>query len=106
MYFLIYFLILIFVCVWQGVVSLSDARKGSEYIRILLDRCTPIVGDIKVEVFNKPKIAISKEKLFHFWFNTFFVTSNPKAIVEPTSERNGQLTDSSYVCSVLVLWSF
>ncbi|XP_077290591.1 phosphatase and tensin-like protein [Arctopsyche grandis] len=73
----------------KGIVSLSEARKSPSCIRIQLDRCTPIVGDIKVEVFNKPKIAISKEKLFHFWFNTFFVTYNAKAVGEPTSERNG-----------------
>ncbi|PNF21051.1 Phosphatidylinositol 3,4,5-trisphosphate 3-phosphatase and dual-specificity protein phosphatase PTEN [Cryptotermes secundus] len=49
-----------------------EVKKGSPSFHISLDQCIPLQGDIKVEFFNKPKMK-RKEKLFHFWFNTFFV---------------------------------
>lgn len=38
---------------------------------IKLDSCFKLTGDVKIEFYNK--IMMHKEKLFHFWFNTFFV---------------------------------
>jgi len=46
-----------------------------------------ITGDIKVEFYMKNALR-RKEKLFHFWFNTFFV--NEKAKYE--SNENGNET--------------
>ncbi|KAG0419616.1 hypothetical protein HPB47_003975, partial [Ixodes persulcatus] len=50
-----------------------DVRKGSSGPLHFSVTC-PIAlhGDIKVEVYNKPKM-MKKEKMFQFWFNTFFV---------------------------------
>jgi len=39
----------------------------------------------QVEFFNKPKMK-RKEKLFHFWFNTFFV--HEKAALEESTNGN------------------
>ncbi|XP_066140444.1 phosphatidylinositol 3,4,5-trisphosphate 3-phosphatase and dual-specificity protein phosphatase PTEN isoform X2 [Euwallacea fornicatus] len=38
---------------------------------IKLDSCFWLKGDIKIEFYNK--VMMRKEKLFHYWFNTFFV---------------------------------
>ena len=37
-----------------------------------LSQPLPVCGDIKIEVFSRSMIG-GKERLFHFWFNTFFV---------------------------------
>lgn len=44
-----------------------DARSFS----IKLDYCFRLTGDVKIEFYNK--VMVGKEKLFHFWFNTFFL---------------------------------
>ncbi|GAB0097333.1 Pten [Sergentomyia squamirostris] len=55
--------------------SVSDVKRsqgnGDGQIVIKLDRCIPLTGDIQVEFYSKG--VIKKEKLFHFWFNTYFV---------------------------------
>ncbi|XP_024945028.1 phosphatidylinositol 3,4,5-trisphosphate 3-phosphatase and dual-specificity protein phosphatase PTEN isoform X3 [Cephus cinctus] len=49
-----------------------EVRKGMHSITIPLERSITITGDIRVDFFNRPKMK-RKDKLFHFWFNTFFV---------------------------------
>lgn len=73
----------------QVSIGVTEIRKNSTFIRMQLDECTPLVGDVKVEVFNKPKIIIPKEKLFHFWFNTFCVQHNIHSVIDPTYDKNG-----------------
>lgn len=53
----------------------SDIKKtynSDGNLVITLDRCIALAGDVKVEFFTKN--IITKEKLFHFWFNTYFVS--------------------------------
>ncbi|XP_075980716.1 phosphatase and tensin-like protein isoform X2 [Anticarsia gemmatalis] len=52
-----------------------EVVKSAGAVRVYLTHCTPLHGDVRVEVFNKPKMKMRKEKLFHFWFNTFFVAA-------------------------------
>ncbi|RUS78041.1 hypothetical protein EGW08_014216, partial [Elysia chlorotica] len=52
------------------------------------NQSVPLCGDIKMEFFNKSKIN-KKEKMFHFWFNTFFVREAEK------NHQNGVSTSFS-----------
>nr|XP_003708160.2 PREDICTED: phosphatidylinositol 3,4,5-trisphosphate 3-phosphatase and dual-specificity protein phosphatase PTEN isoform X2 [Megachile rotundata] len=52
--------------------DIVEVRKGMQNVSIPLKHCIALTGDIRVDFFNRPKMK-RKEKLFHFWFNTFFV---------------------------------
>ncbi|XP_057325366.1 phosphatidylinositol 3,4,5-trisphosphate 3-phosphatase and dual-specificity protein phosphatase PTEN isoform X2 [Microplitis mediator] len=56
-----------------------EVKKGTPSIRIPLNHTVSITGDIRVDFFNKKPKMKRKEKLFHFWFNTFFVCDNPSS---------------------------
>lgn len=57
----------------------------------------PLCGDMKIEFFNR-KSVMGKDKLFHFWFNTFFVQQmqkSEKITLEETSRENSQLPNGN-----------
>ncbi|CAG9788928.1 unnamed protein product, partial [Diatraea saccharalis] len=56
---------------------------GAGAARVSLAACTPLRGDVRVDVHHKPKM-MRKEKLFHFWFNTFFVAAGVGAVRIPS----------------------
>ncbi|CAH1180300.1 unnamed protein product [Phaedon cochleariae] len=51
--------------------DMYEVKRNDAPFSIKLDYCLPLTGDIKVEFYNKTMMR--KEKLFQFWFNTFFV---------------------------------
>ncbi|XP_020287756.1 phosphatidylinositol 3,4,5-trisphosphate 3-phosphatase and dual-specificity protein phosphatase PTEN isoform X2 [Pseudomyrmex gracilis] len=52
--------------------DIYEVRKGMTSICISLQHNLAITGDIRVDFYNfRPKMK--RKKLFHFWFNTFFV---------------------------------
>nr|XP_034834875.1 phosphatidylinositol 3,4,5-trisphosphate 3-phosphatase and dual-specificity protein phosphatase PTEN isoform X1 [Maniola hyperantus] len=53
----------------------GTGAAGSGAARVVAAACTPLAGDVRVDVYCKPKMMMRKERLFHFWFNTFFVTA-------------------------------
>ncbi|XP_050429071.1 phosphatidylinositol 3,4,5-trisphosphate 3-phosphatase and dual-specificity protein phosphatase PTEN isoform X1 [Adelges cooleyi] len=61
--------------------DMQDIRRSDSDVTIRLAQTTQVRGDVKVECYNKHKMK-KKEKLFHFWFNTFFVR-------EPVVTENG-----------------
>lgn len=62
----------------------DKAKKGDNYLEMPLT--TPVVccGDMLIEFFNKPKM-MAKERMFHFWLNTFFVTAEEEILVSRAS---------------------
>lgn len=46
-----------------------------------------------LQVYNKPKMMMRKEKLFHFWFNTHFVTHEVGAERVPPPIDSECITD-------------
>lgn len=71
-----------------------ELKRGQPKLSIPLDACTPLTGDVKIEVYNK---KIVKEKLLQFWFNTFFVRD------ERECDMNGFADNKNGDCRVLVL---
>lgn len=55
-------------------------------ISIRLDQCIPLVGDVKVEFYCK-NVVRKKDKLFHFWFNTYFANELAEEIHSPQCEQ-------------------
>ncbi|CAB3365274.1 Hypothetical predicted protein [Cloeon dipterum] len=67
---------------------LYEIKKNLPPQTLALSARVAITGDIKVEFFMKNALR-RKEKLFHFWFNTFFVNEEAKY----ESNENGNEAD-------------
>lgn len=68
---------------------LYEVKKNAKSIlNMEIQKAFPVCGDIKVEFFGRTKMT--KERLFHFWFNTFFVTIERQ---HGSVDRSGMATD-------------
>ncbi|XP_046570121.1 phosphatidylinositol 3,4,5-trisphosphate 3-phosphatase and dual-specificity protein phosphatase PTEN-like [Haliotis rubra] len=47
-------------------------KKKDESFLMPMTQPVPLCGDIKIEFFHKTRYG-KKERMFHFWFNTFFI---------------------------------
>ncbi|XP_046444862.1 phosphatidylinositol 3,4,5-trisphosphate 3-phosphatase and dual-specificity protein phosphatase PTEN-like isoform X2 [Daphnia pulex] len=50
-----------------------ELTKVGRVLRITLKTPLSLKGDVRVILKNKPNVIMLKEKMFHFWFNTYFV---------------------------------
>ncbi|KAJ8977396.1 hypothetical protein NQ317_013300 [Molorchus minor] len=75
--------------------DMYEVKKSDSPFSIKLDYCLPLTGDIKIEFYNKSMMR--KEKLFQFWFNTFFITD--VVDINGYVDRIGSGEDSCYVLS-------
>ncbi|XP_058795829.1 phosphatidylinositol 3,4,5-trisphosphate 3-phosphatase and dual-specificity protein phosphatase PTEN isoform X3 [Phymastichus coffea] len=64
-----------------------EVRKGISSLSIPLQQNVQIKGDIRVDFYHVPKVKRKQEKLFHFWFNTFFV----REYVNSESDNGGPI---------------
>ncbi|XP_022238857.1 phosphatidylinositol 3,4,5-trisphosphate 3-phosphatase and dual-specificity protein phosphatase PTEN-like isoform X1 [Limulus polyphemus] len=74
-----------------------EFRKGSKFLHFEIPQSILVCGDIKIDFYNKPKM-MKKEKMFSFWFNTFFV----KSLDEPPSgviQANGFIEQNNSTSS-------
>lgn len=74
--------------------ELCTVNKNCSAVSVSLNACAPLSGDVRVSVFTKHKV-MRKEKLFHFWFNTFFVANELDAVRIPS------LPDSQFLYVLL-----
>lgn len=65
--------------------AVDGVRKDQGSILLTLDKPLPVCGDVKVEFFHKK--FNKKEKMFHFWFNTYFIEGNKLAINQLQTDK-------------------
>ncbi|XP_060071701.1 phosphatidylinositol 3,4,5-trisphosphate 3-phosphatase and dual-specificity protein phosphatase PTEN-like [Ylistrum balloti] len=76
----------------------EDLKKGQDREFMGVESSVPLCGDIKVVFYNKPRLK-GKEKMFQFWFNTFFVNVDGSCSDHPNGTKTycaGEMTPSDH----------
>lgn len=78
-------------------------RRHESVARVVATACAPLAGDVRVDVYCKPKMKMRKERLFHFWFNTYFVTAGVGAanVPAPIDSQSHRLLTNTIVSLII-----
>jgi hypothetical protein len=80
------------------------AIVDEETISIPITTPIQLSGDVRMHILFRPMERFGKEKIIHFWFNTFFVsdfTSFPKSSIDKAhKDKNHKLFDENFAVSL------